>query len=619
MVWNTSERAYFFGPECTTATGGEGTDIDQSESADQAFAQQYCSKRTLEILLQQNVSFATVRCVLSRIAEIVPNGDHSSPGWSSESLPLIVVANAHLQLRKGHWTLVCKSPRFGICVQERHLHIWADEQDVQNFGGFGSKPRRDGIWVPWNNKLLRYVEPVDCSCGALLDQQHPLAHGQGLMNFLTYMAEQLARAPISPARRLLKDVLEPCRTGLNEPDGFDVIYPRLTAAVGDTEDQSEFSAKGRERDGGPSENDDNIFGSSLKKVTEIQSEGELASCPNAESMLKVLRQVALNRVRTVIHAFEDADLDEWIMSTGYVGATAPHQELADLLCVYAASLANSGGVKPQPENFGALIREAIRPFLGLTAIDNIPNRRQLAESCVAHLGAYPLGGNFANDITLMANGLTARVLMTRLLDSVLCFLRWLCDSYAGSAANFHDSLAQGPHGSPGADVFPLLRSLEEMPWMGVATAANFVKDSQMPGLLALDPRRVAQTIAGWFAKPDLHVARQMAYLTGRCERRNLQQLTLSAALAYFRDPPAQNYQGHYDDLIPTDGQDKKVIADIHEWAQDVQTSALEIDRVLYLIGVRRTVVQGIVVDAPWYQTFVREVDAAILRGVPRKS
>lgn len=621
MGWNTEERAYFFGCECNPAVRA-AMELDQTDGLNRAFLERYCSGQTQTLLEQHGASIEAARCVINEIARIVPDGDHVSPRWNTALLPLIVVGQARLHIRRRP-TLVCRSPRFGLCCHEGCLHIWAEEQDIRCFGGFSQGQQGQNPWVPWGRvgALRRYVESVDCNCSTILDPHHPLSEGQPLANFLEYMAGRLAEVANVQAHRRLVEVLDPCRTELDEPSGFNVIYPKLATEAGDGSDADESLPKESKTGGQPPKPIVSLGSRSSPTIQNINLSQTLANAPIAQSMLQVLRDVAIARVRTAIPAFGQADLDHWIMSTGYLGAPAPHNDTADLFYVYAASLVNSGGRKPAPpDNFGAILREGIRPFIQANAIAVVPTRQQLASSCQAYLNMYPLRGGFANDINQIAAAAVGRVMMTGLLDSLLRFAEWLQNGYGGNASNLHAFLAQPRGPSPGANVFPLLRDLDILPWMGIATAANFVKDSQIPSLRgAHNPRTVAGALAGWFAKPDLHVARLLAYITGRYPQGTPQQLRLGQALALLYTPPAQNFQGHYGHLVRTDGPEMKVISEIHEWAQSVGTSALEIDRVLYLIGVRRTLINGHLVDQPWYQTFTQQVDAAVRAGVPRKS
>jgi hypothetical protein len=339
------------------------------------------------------------------------------------------------------------------------------------------------------------------------------------------------------------------------------------------------------------------------------------------TMLQILRQVAISRVNTVLAGFGSDDLDRWIMTTGYVAGGAPQIDTADLFYVYAASITNAGGPKPPFDKFGTVIREGMRQFISGDGRVAKPNDIEIAKSCLPYLTANPLGGNFATDMENVANGRPARRMLSGLLKSVGQFAQWL-QHYDGKASILHEALTVPAGSAPAQAVFGILRSLHELPWMGIATAANFVKDSQMPGLRDHHtPRSVSRVLAGWFAKPDLHVARLMAYITGRCLQPNGQPggLGWSHALGLFRLPPFTNFSGAYPYLISADGPAIRVISDVHEWATTAETSALEIDRVLYLIGVREAVVDGAFVSAPWYQIFVNAVDDAVNQGTLRKS
>ena len=83
--------------------------------------------------------------------------------------------------------------------------------------------------------------------------------------------------------------------------------------------------------------------------------------------------------------------------------------------------------------------------------------------------------------------------------------------------------------------------------------------------------------------------------------------------------PQSNFSGKYPSLVSGDARDMRVIADIHQWAVAVSTSPLEIDRILFLIGVQQTPIHGVMVRKPGYPKFVAAVDACLARGVPRKS
>jgi hypothetical protein len=339
-------------------------------------------------------------------------------------------------------------------------------------------------------------------------------------------------------------------------------------------------------------------------------------------MLQVLRDLAIGRVRQVIDTFDESGLNDWIMSTGYAGAAAPHSDTPDLFVVYAASLTNAGGVKPDPDAFGEMIGSVVRQRLVGNTMRDAPDLRELAAACQGPIRNRPLGGLFDQDIARIADGHPSpRPLMLGLLRSVLSFWNWLRRHHQGRADVMHRTFSHEFTAGevPSEEVFSILKELDGLPWMGIATAANFIKDSQVPGLweMNLSPSDTANRLAGWFVKPDLHVSRLMAYITGRHTTHDLRQLNQNQALMAFLGEPRPNFQGsgamHHGSL------EMQVIADVHEWAVAAGTAPLEIDRLLYLIGVRETKVEGVSVSVPWYPSFMSEVDAALARGVRRKS
>lgn len=341
------------------------------------------------------------------------------------------------------------------------------------------------------------------------------------------------------------------------------------------------------------------------------------------STLQALRDLAVARVQTAIPGFGQRELDNWIMDTGYPKAPSPHSETADLLHVYAASLTNAGGAKPRFDAFGSMISQAMGLYTSNGSIVEVPSLTELARECERHLGRYPLGGNFAADVSALARGGVGRPLMTGLLTSVIAFSAWLQKEHAGSASVLHAALTTPVDPRRTGHGLAVLRELVGLPWMGVAVAANFLKDSQVPGLKdrGLSPRQAASVLAGWFVKPDLHVVRLMGYITGRLPQPGggPSRFKLGEALKRYDPAPHPNFSGLYADLVRGDGRDVRVIADVHEWAVAVSTSALEIDRILFLIGVRETTVNGVLVREPWYARLVAVMDACTARGVPRKS
>ncbi|MDD2729555.1 hypothetical protein [Malikia sp.] len=601
MTWENAERKHFFDNFNSLVEG-------QEAAADEWFLTHYCSARMRAQLKESGVDTRIARHVIARIAEIVPAGDHSSPGWNGTALPFLVVGRGRLQSR-AKWrkrfpedipdrrmVMVISQPRFGLCIIEKQLYVWAAKADVREQG------LPDKCWTEWRSSdQLRYKIPVDLPNQN--DGLHPLSGKHPLVNFLQRIALKFEALD-----EIIPRVTTLTKIDLDEPEGFSVIYPRLL---------DEISGNG---DGHSNEN-------ALNQQPDIQTPIAVPSVmrrpSSADSMLQVLRDLAIARVRQVIDTFDQARLNKWIMSTGYAGAKSPHQNTADLFHVYAASLTNAGGVKPNPEAFGEMIGRVIRQRLGDgNTLQAVPDLPELAKQCRSLSQDLVLGGNFALDIAQIAdNSPPHRPLMIGLLRSVLKFWEWLQEHHQGCAATMHQVFLTQTNVAPSQQVFDCLRDLDRLPWMGIATAANFVKDSQVPGLqtVCLSPAETAQHLAGWFVKPDLHVSRLMAYITGRYTTHDLRGLKQSQALMTFLSDPRENFQGRYQNLLRADSLELQVVADVHEWAVAARTSPLEIDRLLFLIGVQETRVEGVSVSSPWYTHFMSEVDAALARSVSRKS
>jgi hypothetical protein len=635
MIWTQEVREYFFGvkPVVEITCDDQETEME----SDRAFNMRYCSARTQRAIIIGKLELKEARKALRFLSERIPSGRHTTPGWSlpTDELPLVSIGYAILQNRLRRPTIVLRDTCIGLCARNKQLFLWADTKSLDAFcQSSRAYCTFRSAWRDWRvNKSLQIIPLILTNQGELLDGT--MSQINILDKFLEFIDNKISLRQQTQSYQQLMQTFVPCRQALGDPSEWQVIYPRLSSSFDEqlSEDDSEgvdtsvpaqqlasqqLSPKQRRKRKLQSPIIKDSDSSSSKNLYVSDSPIDFgSSC----SMLEILRRVAIARVRTVLPTFDDRQLDEWILDTG---SNSSHEDTADLFFLYAASITNAGGIKPNHQQFGGLIGEAIKPYVVANKLSSVPQDIQsLAKDCLPYLDRYSLGGQFNEDIKTIAQSGSGRILMCRLLASVNAFAQWLNRYYAGSAKVLHVKLMTAPTLDTITPVVTMLCDLTTLPQMGVATAANFLKDSQATGLqaLKLGPRSAAAHLAGWFAKPDLHVARLMAYITGRAPQpgQNPQHLKLGSALALFYSEADPAFSNNYSALQHNDAPDLRVICDIHAWANACKTSALEIDRVLYLIGVRKTIVNACLVQAPWYSKFVATVDQAISRGVSRQS
>ena len=98
MPWNSFERAYFFGTECALQNDECMSDqehalVSHSAGVDQAFIERYCAppagKYPGTVDRLGNVPIAVARCVLDRLARILPHGASGSLAsvWPGQMQP----------------------------------------------------------------------------------------------------------------------------------------------------------------------------------------------------------------------------------------------------------------------------------------------------------------------------------------------------------------------------------------------------------------------------------------------------------------------------------------------------------------------------------------------------
>ena len=101
-MWNDAKRAYYFGCECgpgLAETDWLATGCMTGAAADAAFLQRYCAPNrpgiTGTAARLKGVPIEVARCVISKLTDLVPNADHSTPGWSwpEDLLPALVMGH----------------------------------------------------------------------------------------------------------------------------------------------------------------------------------------------------------------------------------------------------------------------------------------------------------------------------------------------------------------------------------------------------------------------------------------------------------------------------------------------------------------------------------------------
>ena len=181
MTWSREKRAYFFGCECSpqlTEAEKLTTGCLTGHQADGAFLERYCAPDRRPLRSGQRITgtqsrlhdvpIPVARCVISKLAELVPNADHGTPGWNwpQRLLPAVVIGHLGLGLKIG-------SPRCGLWAEGGDLYFWADRSawpeghldldglaHPEGWEEYG-KAAQPGGPLP----MLRYSEPLSCICG----------------------------------------------------------------------------------------------------------------------------------------------------------------------------------------------------------------------------------------------------------------------------------------------------------------------------------------------------------------------------------------------------------------------------------------------------------------------
>jgi hypothetical protein len=116
----------------------------------------YCSPLTLE-RLSGCVNFNYFKEIVFHITEILPDAPHDSPGWNAGPYPIIVIGSS----QKNALGIKVMSPRFGLCLIEGEIKIWAADNLLSKL-----KPHaKNEDWITWRRTKNFYGEY--CSGNAL--------------------------------------------------------------------------------------------------------------------------------------------------------------------------------------------------------------------------------------------------------------------------------------------------------------------------------------------------------------------------------------------------------------------------------------------------------------------
>jgi hypothetical protein len=216
MTWNDAKRAYHFGCECSPGLAladWAATGCMTGAAADAAFLARYCAPDqpgiTGTAARLKDVPIKVARCVISKLTELVPTVDHSTPGWSwsKRCLPAIVIGHLGPGLR-------IRSPRCGLWADAEKLYFWADKRAFTK-----PQPLPDD-WVEYGKPddagrrpMLRYPEPLKCICGGGDDVVLPGPVVEFLLAFKAIaVASEWRDGPLAPW-----DVYDALDTGETPP------------------------------------------------------------------------------------------------------------------------------------------------------------------------------------------------------------------------------------------------------------------------------------------------------------------------------------------------------------------------------------------------------------------
>lgn len=315
-------------------------------------------------------------------------------------------------------------------------------------------------------------------------------------------------------------------------------------------------------------------------------------------MWKLVRKFSLELIRSVPQCAThgDKDLNNFILNTGYTGATIPHKSIGDFIYCYVRSLNNVGG-GALPHAVAEMLKIAVAPDDKLMQSLTITN---IAKNCLYWLEDGNLLGTdertkvyrkeLIDIIDVKKSQNTKISKLGNNLNSVRIMLEKLQSDYNGSPLVFVNT-SMHPINSALNRNEHIFRRLHELlqwkaPGLGLAVTANFLKDVSAPRLREIWNKNGAKCPAAWFIKPDRHVLAVLTIIAGR----GLFKHTADVVIEPNNNTALQGEKSFGDAILKVNEQiestDSRLLAILFAMtlAHEYGVTGLEIDRIAYLIG-----------------------------------
>ena len=319
-----------------------------------------------------------------------------------------------------------------------------------------------------------------------------------------------------------------------------------------------------------------------------------------------IRLEALNLISKIKIQPQLADIDQYILGTGYQWAPHPHESTIDLLTVYAANLRNTSGGGPLPYPFSLMITAAVESE-GVIEENQLVRPLDLSsfsKACAEYLGssgavqlAKVTNIDYRRDLVDLSLGRERKgAVLNGPIKSIVGFSELLVRSFGGNAHKFHQKIDCICDPSKTANfVVSCYEMTKHLPGVGgVALAMNFYKDSQASSKKHTPLSDLVNTQVGWFVKPDMHILRFMLAATGRADSAGISDSMLAdlkqeeATELYVRYGPRKSWSNPVYNLDSGQPMDRigqwRCVEDVHRFARHLQISPFEVDRLLFMLG-----------------------------------